>query len=166
MLSTVHTNSAAATITRLLDMGVERYLLSACLKGVLAQRLVRKLCDHCAAPAPDDPGLSALLKGPASHGSGMRKAAGCPACRQKGYTGRTTIYELLQMTGPIREAIHAARSEHEIEAIAVASGMVSMQDCGFDKVLRGVTTPEEVLRVTRLETCLASDTAPTTQPES
>ena len=166
VLSTVHTNSATATVTRLLDMGVERYLLSACLKGVLAQRLVRKLCDHCATPAPDDPGLSALLKRSSSNAPDIRKASGCPACRQKGYTGRTTIYELLQMTGPIREAIHTARSEHEIEAIAVASGMVSMQDCGFDKVLRGVTTPEEVLRVTRLETCLASDTAPTTQPES
>ena len=150
VLSTVHTNSAAATVTRLLDMGVEDYLLASSLKGVLAQRLVRKLCAHCAAPSDGPIAVIQRLAG-AAHSkidtSGVRVAHGCDKCRQTGFSGRTTIYELLPLSKNVKDVIVNAGSERAIEDMALREGMVAMGHNGLEKVLAGETTIDEVLRV-------------------
>jgi general secretion pathway protein E len=157
VLSTVHTNSAAATITRLLDMGLESYLLASSLTGVLAQRLVRRLCPACAAAHPAPAALLARLEAeaaPALHAARaaprLRVRTGCGACRQTGYSGRTVIGELLPVTPAVRGIIHAHGSDQAVEAAAVAGGMATLYQDGIAKVLAGQTTFEEVLRVTRL----------------
>ncbi len=124
VLATLHTNDAASAVTRLMDMGVEPFLLSSSLLGVLAQRLVRKWCLQC-------------------------KGAGCSSCGQTGYAGRTGIYELLVTDAAIRDQIHRRSSEAEIRSAAVAGGMRVMRDDGERLIAAGVTSREEVLRVTR-----------------
>ena len=155
VLSTVHTNNAAATVTRFLDMGVEKYLLASCLKGVLAQRLVRRLCSFCAKPAPDPLSHVRVLEGIGASAAGVpiqpKLPAGCSVCRNSGYAGRTTVCELLATSPSVREAILSGAGEQAIEAIAVAEGMVTMLQHGLTKALQGVTTSEEVWRVTRFE---------------
>ena len=158
VLSTVHTNSAAATVTRLLDMGVADYLLASTLTGMLAQRLVRRLCAACSAPAEASPLLlDKLRQGPAGAAprtakdlKGLRRKMGCPACRNTGFLGRTTISELLVMTDTVRERMLESGTEAAVHAAALDSGMVTMFDDGLAKALRGETTIEEVLRVTRM----------------
>ena len=150
VLSTLHTNSAAASITRLMDMGVDDYLLASTLTGVLAQRLVRRLCPRCSAPADT---LHPLLNrlGQRHHDlSGLRRRVGCQACRNTGYQGRTTISELLVMTDAMRRTVLERSGESALEAAAVEGGMVTMFDDGLAKALGGETTIEEVLRVTRM----------------
>jgi general secretion pathway protein E len=155
VLSTLHTNSAAASLTRLMDMGVDDYLLASTLTGVLAQRLVRRLCERCAVPEAAPP---AFVRdrieriGGARHGElrGLRRKAGCPACRHTGYAGRTTISELLVMSEALRRKVLERGSESAIEAAAAEGGMVGMLDDGLAKALAGETTIEEVLRVTRI----------------
>jgi general secretion pathway protein E len=150
VLSTVHTNSAAATITRLLDMGVEDYLLASSLKGVLAQRLVRKLCPHCAVPAEISQAILQRLsqkKTAAIDTRGVHTAKGCSQCRQTGFSGRTTIYELLPLTKNVKEVIVNSGTERAIEDMALREGMISMGFNGLGKVLAGETTIDEVLRV-------------------
>ena len=153
VLSTVHTNSASATITRLLDMGVEDYLLASSLKGILAQRLVRSLCTACAAPA-DLPAavidrLSKLHPGPTKLcGGTIKKSVGCPKCRHTGFSGRTTIYELLVMSDAVHSVVVGGGTEKDIEAAAGTGGMVPMFANGISKVFAGETTLDEVLRVT------------------
>ncbi|MEQ1718045.1 MAG: GspE/PulE family protein [Hyphomicrobium sp.] len=161
VLSTVHTNSAAATITRLLDMGVEPFLIASCLKAILAQRLVRKLCASCAAPL--DPGsatgvrLAELAEKMRPSGvapvslAACRIACGCSQCRNTGFAGRTTIAELLPVSEPVRRAILARAGETEIIAAARAGGMTSMFEDGLGKVLGGETTLDEVMRSVRME---------------
>jgi len=150
VLSTVHTNSAAATVMRLADMGVEDYLLASTLTGVLAQRLVRRLCTHCAAPAPASPLLLEKLGGSRRDVGGLRRKVGCPACRNTGYQGRTTISELLVMGDAIRERMLKSATESAINAAALEGGMVPMFDDGLAKALEGETSIDEVLRVTRM----------------
>ncbi|HYZ64614.1 MAG TPA: ATPase, T2SS/T4P/T4SS family [Acetobacteraceae bacterium] len=145
VLSTVHTNSAAATISRLRDMGLEDYLLTAVLRGVLAQRLVRRLCLQCRRPEPAAPELVARfgLKGSAPV---LFHPVGCPSCRGTGYRGRLAIAEFLQPT-PAIERLIFARAEHAaIEREAIASGMVPMFEAGLQAALAGDTTIEEVTR--------------------
>ena len=157
VFATLHTNSAAATVTRLLDMGVENYLLTSTVIGVLAQRLVRKLCPHC-----KDAGASACANHRVSHaetadgsvspglnGGSHEPDVGCPHCRHTGFSGRTTIAELLVMTDPMRELVMAGRSESEIETAAVCAGMRTMYKHGMEMVASRETTREEVLRVAR-----------------
>ena len=170
VLSTVHTNSAAATVTRLLDMGVEKYLLASCLKGVLAQRLVRRLCPACAAPVADASAVTGMLRSSgvdpdlalAGEPLRLRASVGCPACRQTGFSGRTTIYEVLTTTQSVRDAILSSSSEGVIEAAGVADGMTTLLQSGLTKALWGQTTTEEVLRATRFDTCLDILSEPTT----
>ena len=150
VLSTLHTNSAAASITRLVDMGVDDYLLASTLSGVLAQRLVRRLCARCSAPADTLPPLLGRLGGRGRDLRGLRRKVGCPACRNTGYQGRTTISELLPMTDALRRKVLERSSESALEAAAVEGGMVAMLDDGLAKALNGETTIEEVLRVTRM----------------
>jgi len=150
VLSTLHTNSAAASVTRLMDMGVDDYLLASTLTGVMAQRLVRRLCPRCAAPERAVPPL--LEKLGERHGdlTGLRKRVGCQSCRNTGYQGRTTISELLVMRDALRQRVLKRGSDSAIEAAAIEGGMVTMFDDGIGKALRGETTIEEVLRVTRI----------------
>jgi general secretion pathway protein E len=151
VLSTLHTNSAAASLTRLMDMGVDDYLLASTLTGVLAQRLVRRLCERCAVPDDTLPAfvIERLGENRCALG-GLRRKVGCPACRQTGYAGRTTIGELLVMNEALRRKVLERAGESAIEAAAVGAGMVAMFDDGLAKALAGETTIEEVLRVTRI----------------
>jgi general secretion pathway protein E len=132
VLATVHTNDAPSTVTRMIDMGVEPFLLSSSLLGVLAQRLVRKLCPHCRVP-----------------GNGAWTAKGCDQCGFTGYQGRTGVFELMVINDRIRELIHNRGSEADIREAALAAGMALMRDDGERLVREGVTSREELLRVTR-----------------
>jgi general secretion pathway protein E len=155
VLSTVHTNSAAASVTRLLDMGVDDYLLASSLSAVLAQRLVRRLCPDCAEPAPPDRSLLERLQENLSgsdrppQAAQMRRAVGCPACRHTGFRGRTSIAETLVVDEAVRGRMKAGTADHEIEAAALANGMETLYQSGLRKVLGGETTLDEVLRVAR-----------------
>ena len=174
VFSTLHTNDAGSSVTRLLDMGVEDYLLTSTVNGILAQRLVRTLCTHCRAPYQPPPALLEELQHwltPAA-GSGNKhealaalgvewspgddrnqpvlyQAVGCEKCAQTGYHGRTVISELLVMSPALRELILSRADGKQIQAAAVSAGMNSMKTDGLSKALQGLTTIEEVSRVTR-----------------
>jgi len=150
VLSTLHTNSAIGAITRLVDMGVEPFLLSSSLLGVLAQRLVRVLCPSCKEPYAADAAECALLGVPASSPPTLYHARGCAHCHQQGYRGRTGIYELVVFDETMRTLVHSCASEQDMTRHARTLGP-SIRDDGRRKVLEGVTTVEEVLRVTREE---------------
>jgi len=146
ILSTLHTNGAAAAITRLLDMGVEPFLITSTLNAVLAQRLVRRLCAECReafTPAPET--LEALGLGVVGFGR-LWRSAGCDACGHSGYRGRIAVLELLILDAEIERLVLARAEAREIEAVA---GIRTMLDDGFAKARAGLTTLEEVLRVTR-----------------
>ena len=156
VLSTVHTNSAAATITRLTDMGVEPYLLTSSLKGILAQRLVRRVCLQCAEIAGNSSvaaekvrQLAAAAGEAQPDASHVVTAKGCEACRNTGYSGRTTIGELMLINEDIRRAILSRASESQLNEAGRANGMTNMFANGLEKVLSGETTMEEVMRAVR-----------------
>jgi general secretion pathway protein E len=155
VFSTLHTNSAVAAITRLINIGLERYLLASTVSGVMAQRLVRKLCHGCARPHRDGDRLHgklrmALPEGMAIDLSGSREPVGCEACGGTGYSGRTTISELLVIDDSMREAIgRRSQDQRAIEQLARAAGFRTLYEDGLVKVGVGETTLEEVLRVTR-----------------
>jgi general secretion pathway protein E len=151
VFSTVHTNDAAGAITRLLDMGVENYLISSALIGVLAQRLVRVICKNCKEPAKvasaliDELGTCGHEDIIAFHGKG------CKACSQTGYRGRAGIYELLVVDDSIRQLILGKSNAQKIRDFARDQGMTTLREDGWKKVAAGITTVEEVLRVTLSE---------------
>ncbi|KAB2911587.1 MAG: type II/IV secretion system protein [Hyphomicrobiaceae bacterium] len=157
VFSTLHTNSAAATLARLLDMGVEAFLIASSIRGILAQRLVRRLCRHCSVPAKISSEQKRWLldaspsagKHPLSEPSLLRAAKGCRKCGHTGYAGRICIGELLVVNSKMRELIVGRASERSIQEAAVAAGMVPMLSDGTAKVLAGETTIEEVMRATR-----------------
>jgi general secretion pathway protein E len=152
VLSTVHTNDAASTVNRLLDMGVEDYLLTSTVIGILAQRLVRKLCPHCKEPyqaLPEMVDQLGLAKFAGTHDVTLHRAKGCPQCGNTGYTGRFCILEMLPMTDPLRSLVMKHATSSDLKAEAQREGMVSMYEDGMRKALAGQTTFEEVLRVTR-----------------
>ncbi|HEX4174228.1 MAG TPA: ATPase, T2SS/T4P/T4SS family [Acetobacteraceae bacterium] len=155
VLSTLHTNSAAAAVTRLRDMGLEDYLLAAVLRGVLAQRLVRRLCQSCRRPQPAPAELIRRFD-LARHCSGgtlmLYHPVGCAACRQSGYRGRFAIAEFLVLNAEIEHLIFARADHNSIERAAIAAGMKPLLQCGLDAVLAGETTVEEVVRSVRAET--------------
>ncbi|HEY4174846.1 MAG TPA: ATPase, T2SS/T4P/T4SS family [Rhodopila sp.] len=154
VLSTLHTNSAAATITRLRDMGVEDYLLTSVLRGILAQRLVRRLCAHCRREEPASPELIERfdLKRRCDGGEvRLWHATGCSQCRNTGYRGRLAIAEFLRPNAEVERAIFGGADHAQIERIAVAAGMVTLFDAGLDAVLAGATTLEELTRSVRSE---------------
>ena len=132
VLATLHTNDSAAAVTRLLDMGIEPFLLASSLLGVLAQRLVRKLCPHCKRE---------------EHGEWH--PVGCDQCAHTGYQGRVGVYELLTTTEQIRGQIHQSASEADIRSTAKSDGMLSMREDGERWISQGVTSREELLRVTK-----------------
>lgn len=144
VMSTLHTNTAIGTITRLLDMQVESFLLSSCLVGVLAQRLVRKLCLYCR--SPHMPSAEEMLFLDIKEKTQIYQPNGCTSCGQSGYTGRTGIYELIQITKEIRTLIHNKASEEDLKTEA-RKNYPSIQAEGVSKILAGVTSIEEVIRV-------------------
>jgi general secretion pathway protein E len=156
VFSTLHTNSAIAAITRLIDIGLERFLLASTVSGVMAQRLVRKLCQNCARPHRDARSLQDSLRMAfAEEGTvdltRVRKAVGCEACGGTGYSGRTTVCELLVVDDLLREAIgRRSQDQRVMEQVARAAGFHTLYEHGLQKVLAGETTLEEVLRVTRV----------------
>ena len=148
VFSTLHTNDAASAVARLLDLGIEPYLLSSSLVGVLAQRLLRRACPDCKAPAPDGDIRRLLPIGEAIDAASVVVSTGCVACRQTGYHGRLGVFELLLTDDSIRRHIQNRASATEINDAARAAGMKTLRDDGAAKVLAGVTTVNEVLRVT------------------
>ncbi|MBK6863139.1 MAG: type II secretion system ATPase GspE [Ideonella sp.] len=133
VLATVHTNDAPSTVTRMIDMGVEPFLLSSSLLGVLAQRLVRKLCPHCKR----------------ADARGRYHPVGCAECAHTGYKGRTGVYELMVVDDKLRGLIHSRAAESQIFVAAEAAGLHSMREDGERLIEEGVTSAEEVMRVTR-----------------
>jgi len=151
VLSTLHTNTAAGAVIRMQDMGVERYLITSAVNGVLAQRLVRTLCEQCKeAYSPDEAVLqSSGLARFRAPGQPIYRAVGCSHCRQSGYRGRTGIHELLVLDEPMRRAIIEGRDASALNAIAAQAGMLSLYEDGLRKVAAGVTTLDELARVTQ-----------------
>ena len=148
VLSTLHTNTAVGAITRLRDMGVEPFLLSSSVLGVLAQRLVRRLCPKCRDPHPATTAEKAILGIDASEEVTLYRPDGCSNCNHSGYRGRTGIHELLVVNETVRELIHTGAGEQAIER-EIRKTSASIREDGITKVLAGQTTLEEILRVTR-----------------
>jgi general secretion pathway protein E len=150
VFSTLHTNDAVTATTRLLDMGVEPFLVSSSISGVLAQRLVRKICKHCAEQytpdAKDVPADLALDKG-----QKLTRGAGCRECRNSGYRGRLGIFELLLITDELRDMIVRREAATEMFTIARKQGLKPMREDGWAKVRKGMTTIEEIVRVTKVD---------------
>ncbi len=148
VLSTLHTNTAVGAVTRLQDMGIEPFLLSSSLLGVLAQRLVRQLCDHCKDPREATAQIIELFGFDDSKPVTIYQAKGCDECNFQGYRGRTGIYDLLIVNDEIRQCIHNGEPESIVESLA-RKHSPSIRSNGREKILAGLTTVEEVLRVTR-----------------
>ncbi len=151
VLSTLHTNDAAGSITRLLDMGVEDYLLTSTINGILAQRLVRLLCTQCRQPYPALPELAdelRLHRFSDTRDITLYKPVGCEQCGGTGYRGRAAIMEFLVMSDPLRRMVLKHADAGELQAAAQKEGMDTMYEDGLRKAVAGLTTIEEVLRVT------------------
>jgi general secretion pathway protein E len=149
VFSTLHTNDAPSAITRLQDMGVEPYLLSSVLEGVLAQRLVRRICQVCRVPEVPSPADIEALAIDADPHAKLFRGRGCDDCRGTGYRGRTGIYELFPITEDVRSLVLRRASSREIRRMAIDQGMVTLRQDGWARAVEGVTTIEEVLRVTQ-----------------
>jgi general secretion pathway protein E len=147
VLATLHTNDAPGAVTRLIDMGIEPYLLASTLNGALAQRLVRKLCPECRSPYEPDASERSAFSG--TKPERLYRAVGCGACNFSGYRGRTGIYELVVADDALRHRIHDGAAESELREHAVRSGMTRLRDDGLRWVRDGATSLDEVLRVTR-----------------
>ena len=156
VLSSLHTNDAATAIPRLLDMDIEPFLIASTVNVIIAQRLVRKLCNRCRMSEEvdlkelqDKWGEELIIKNFGKGKVRLYKAKGCPVCKQTGYKGRAGIFEVLEMSEALRAAIVDKKDASEIAKIAVAGGMQTMLEDGVEKAKLGITTLEEVLRVTR-----------------
>ena len=147
VLATLHTNDAAAAITRLIDLGVESFLLASCLRGVLAQRLVRRLCAACRRSTAANDADRAVLG--ASCPSTMWSASGCPNCGRTGYDGRSGIFELLVADETLARLIHDRAADADLRRHARANGARSLREDGLRYLADGITSPEELIRVTR-----------------
>jgi type II secretory ATPase GspE/PulE/Tfp pilus assembly ATPase PilB-like protein len=143
VFSTLHTNDAASAIPRLIDLGVPEYLIAATLEGVLAQRLVRRVCAACQVPC-DDP-VPAETDSDAS--PRYVRGLGCVECRGTGYRGRVGVFEMMAVTDELRDAITRRVSKSELTSIARRSGMQTLEQDGWSKARSQITTAQEVLRV-------------------
>jgi type II secretion system protein E len=151
VFSTIHTNDSASTITRLLDMGIEPFLVASSVEGIVAQRLVRSLCTACRKPVELDDSLLREQAFPVERlkqEGPIYEAVGCDECRGNGYKGRTGIFEILPVSDEIRPLVIAHASASEIKQASLTQGMKTLREDGWDKVLAGVTTIDEILRVT------------------
>jgi type IV pilus assembly protein PilB len=155
-MSTLHANTAPLTVTRLVDMGCEPFMVSEALICVVAQRLARRVCTECAGPhaVPEETLVELRARAAAGgyvlpeKGIQFMRGKGCNRCKQWGYYGRTALHEVMVVDRVLRDMIAARRPEEEIRRAAIASGMKTLFADGFRKAAEGVTTVEEVLRVT------------------
>ena len=149
VLSTLHTDDAPSCVTRLTDIGIEPYVSASAVVGVIAQRLVRRLCTHCRRPYTPESETLRAMSVPEAEAAAMTfyRAVGCDQCSQTGYRGRVGIYEIMPVTDDLRRHITLKGSEAQLRDAALAAGMPSLGEDGLLKVKVGVTTPEELLRV-------------------
>jgi general secretion pathway protein E len=147
VFSTLHTNDAVSALARLADLRVEPYMIAASVEGILAQRLVRRICTACRERYQPDAGAVALLAARPVGRVTLERGRGCPACRGTGYRGRTGVFELLTMTDALRQQLLRNPDLVALRALALEQGMVTLRADGWDKVQAGLTTIEEVMRV-------------------
>jgi len=148
VLSTLHTNSSVASITRLIDIGIKPYIIASALEGVIAQRLVRKVCINCAAQVEPDFAAMELLRLPKDYfGTNVTVGLGCSKCNNTGYKGRVGVYEMLVMNDDYRQLVGGDYKESDLLNLARINGMKTLQEDGLEKVRRGWTTLDEVVRV-------------------
>lgn len=158
VLSTIHTNDSTSTITRLIDIGIPRYLVASAVIGIIGQRLVRKLCPRCKIPSPQsDAPQTRSSPGASSHVSSVfpvgpeAQGEGCNTCSYTGFFGRVGIFEILTLSSKVKELISSGVTDQELRSAGVVLGMTSMEEDGIEKVKRGVTVIDEVLRVVEAE---------------
>ncbi|WP_305042926.1 ATPase, T2SS/T4P/T4SS family [Geoalkalibacter sp.] len=148
VLTTLHTNNSIAGITRLIDLGIKPYLIASALEGIVAQRLVRRICPHCRAPEDPEPEALELLRIPSAYLAGRNlRGRGCARCNNTGYSGRVGVFEIFTMNDEFRHFICESYKEGELVEMARAGGMRLLMDDGIEKVRQGETTLEELLRV-------------------
>ncbi len=150
VMSTLHTNDAPSTMTRLLDLGIQPFLINSVLTGIVAQRLVRRVCPHCSELydlSEDECGFLGINYGDARNHK-VSVGAGCPQCRGTGYLGRTGIFEVMEVSEKIKEAIEAKSTPEKIRQIAKSEGLRTLKEGAVDKLLSGLTTVDEIVRVT------------------
>jgi general secretion pathway protein E len=150
VFSSLHTNDASTSITRLIDLGIQPFLISSSLVGAMAQRLVRRICDDCKTNRPLSVEEAAMLNLQAPEGKRIivKEGAGCNRCRNTGYFGRTGIFEILHVDNAIRDLIDRSEDFLKIKDMAVKRGMRTLRQSALRKLAEGVTTFEEVVRVT------------------
>jgi general secretion pathway protein E len=151
VFSTIHTNDAPSGVVRLLDMGIEPYLIASTVIAILSQRLVRVLCDHCRSPVSIEPRvlLAERIDPAPFEGKTVFEPKGCPNCQNTGFRDRIGIYELLRVDDAVRAMIIEKQDASAIRSRCIAAGFKTMPDDGIDKVLKGITSLDEVLRVIR-----------------
>jgi type IV pilus assembly protein PilB len=148
VLSTLHTNDAPGSITRLINIGVEAYLISAAVNAILAQRLVRKICQHCKEEFTPSDEMREFLTLQGFAADKTFKGKGCDRCRKTGYAGRLGIYELLVMDDSLRDMVTRNPDVTHLRKLCRERGLVTLRQDGFNKVMNGLTTVDEILRVT------------------
>jgi general secretion pathway protein E len=150
VFSTLHTNDAPSALTRLADMGIEPYLLASSILGVVAQRLVRRICPECKIEyTPSNEEISELGCKPHT-GFKLYKGLGCTACFNTGYKGRLALYELMAVSAKIKSQVLKSQDAEELRKVAISQGMLSLFENGVERAIQGQTTSAEVLRVTRI----------------
>ncbi|MCH8334190.1 type II/IV secretion system protein [Candidatus Sumerlaeota bacterium] len=152
VFSTLHTNTALGAIQALTSLGTTPYMIGSALTGLIAQRLVRKLCTKCSKTKAMDKATALQLGLPASSKMRLRRPVGCDACLQTGYSGRIGIFEIIEMTDRLREAVLKEESPDKIQDLADKEGRISIQAAGLEKIKEGVTSPEEVIKKIILDT--------------
>ena len=151
VFSTIHTNDSASTVTRLLDMGIEPFLVSSSVEGIVAQRLIRRLCNSCKRPVTHDKKFLEKHDFPVQKLAPINpiyEAVGCDECKGSGYKGRSAIFEILPITDEIRPLIVANATASSIKKASIEMGMKTLRQDGWEKVLQGITTVDEIIRVT------------------
>jgi type IV pilus assembly protein PilB len=148
VLSTLHTNDAPSSVTRLINIGVEPYLISSAVNAILAQRLVRRICQHCREPFIPSDEIKEFLTLQGFEAMGTWRGKGCDRCRKTGYAGRLGIYELLVMDDALRDLVTRNPIVTELRKLCRERGLVTLRQDGFKKALTGLTTIDEILRVT------------------
>ena len=148
VLSTLHTNDAPSSVTRLINIGVEPYLIASAVNAILAQRLVRRICQHCREQDVPSEEMKEFLTLQGFDASQLWHGKGCDRCRKTGYSGRLGIYELLVMDDGLRDMVTRNPNVTELRRLCRERGLVTLRADGFKKVTQGMTTIDEILRVT------------------
>ena len=149
VLSTLHTNDAPSSITRLINIGIEPFLVAAAVNGILAQRLVRRICSGCREEHEVTEEIKRILSEEGIHRTSLAQGSGCDKCRETGYSGRAGVYEMLELNDVLRDVVAANPNVTELRRKCIDAGMVTLRSDGFRKVEHGITTVEEVFRVTQ-----------------